>query len=110
MKGLRRWRLRRNLTQEDLADMTDLSQRTVSMIENGRQRPRAKTLERLVEALDVETRTLDPKLAAASYEPQPRRKMPDKIAKGIPGSSRIAPGGRARPRCPLFLPPTGRLL
>lgn len=40
MKGLRRWRLRRNLTQEDLADMTDLSQRTVSMIENGRQRPR----------------------------------------------------------------------
>jgi transcriptional regulator with XRE-family HTH domain len=80
MEELRRWRLRRNLTQEDLADMTDLSQRTVSMIENGCQRPRAKTLERLAEALDVETRTLDPKLAAA-YEPQPRRKMPDKIAK-----------------------------
>jgi transcriptional regulator with XRE-family HTH domain len=78
---LKRLRLRKNLTQEDLAAMTDLTQRTISMIETGRQRPRAKTLRKLAEALDVEPRNLDPELAAA-YEPRARKRMPDKVAKG----------------------------
>jgi transcriptional regulator with XRE-family HTH domain len=77
---LRRFRLSKNLTQEDLAAITDLTQRTISMIENGRQRPRAKTLRKLAEALDVEPRDLDSELAVA-YEPRPRKKMPDKVAK-----------------------------
>jgi transcriptional regulator with XRE-family HTH domain len=78
---LRRLRLRKNLTQEDLAAMTDLTQRTISMIETGRQCPRTKTLRKLAEALDVEPRDLDPELAVA-YEPRPRKKMPQKVAKG----------------------------
>jgi transcriptional regulator with XRE-family HTH domain len=81
MQRLRELRLRRNLTQEDLAAMTDLTQRTISMIETGRQRPRAKTLRKLAEALDVKPRDIDPELARA-HEPRARKKMPDKVAKG----------------------------
>ncbi len=79
---IRRLRLGRNLTQEDLAAMADLSQRTISMIENGRQRPHAKTLAKLAEALDVETWGLDPELAD-THEPRPRKTMPDNVAKGL---------------------------
>ncbi len=80
-RELRRLRLRRNFTQEDLAAATDLTQRTISMIENGRQRPNRKTLLRLAEALDASPEDLDPELVAS--KPRPTEKMPDEAAKPL---------------------------
>ncbi len=74
---IRRLRLRHNLTQEDLAAATDLSQRTISMIETGRQRPHPKTLSRIAQELDASPEDLD----HAAGEPRSVKKMPDKVAK-----------------------------
>lgn len=67
-RALRHQRLRENMTQQDLASAADLSQRTVSLIENGRQDPRLKTLQRLAEALKVDPCDLDSGFAGA-HEP-----------------------------------------
>lgn len=82
--ALRRARRARGMTQEELAAVTDLTQRTISMIENGRQRPRWETLSRLVGALDADLYQAyyDPE-AAPAQEPREVRKMPDGVAKGL---------------------------
>jgi transcriptional regulator with XRE-family HTH domain len=51
-------RERRGLTQEDLARMSGVSRQTINYLENGRQRPYAKTLERLSAALGVDPNEL----------------------------------------------------
>lgn len=78
--AVRRRRLRENMTQQDLASAAGLSQRTVSLIENGRQAPRIKTLKRLAEVLGVDPGDLDPGFVAAR-EPHSTAKMPDEVAK-----------------------------
>jgi transcriptional regulator with XRE-family HTH domain len=47
-------RLKKGLTQEELAEMTELSARTIQRIENGEVDPRAYTLQMIAKALDVD--------------------------------------------------------
>lgn len=51
-------RIKKGLTQEDLAERTNLSVRTIQRIESGDVDPRTYTLNLLAEALDVELETL----------------------------------------------------
>lgn len=53
---LRQWRTLRRLSQLQLALQTEISQRHISFLENGRARPRADTVQRLGMALDVPLR------------------------------------------------------
>lgn len=47
-------RIKKGLTQEELADLTKLSTRTIQRIENGDVDPRAYSLQMIAKALDVE--------------------------------------------------------
>lgn len=47
-------RLKKGLTQEELAEMTELSARTIQRIENGEVDPRAYSLQMIAKALDVD--------------------------------------------------------
>jgi transcriptional regulator with XRE-family HTH domain len=51
IKGLR---TKKGLTQEELADKTEVSARTIQRIENGEVDPRAYTLQMIAKALDVD--------------------------------------------------------
>jgi transcriptional regulator with XRE-family HTH domain len=51
-------RLKKGITQEDLASMTDISVRTIQRIESGEVDPRAFTLQSIASALDVDYATL----------------------------------------------------
>lgn len=50
---IRRMRQKRGLTQENLAEMIDVSQRTMSGIETGESFVTAETFDKLVAALDT---------------------------------------------------------
>lgn len=47
-------RIKKGLTQEELADLTELSARTIQRIENGEVDPRAYTLQMIAKALNVD--------------------------------------------------------
>ncbi|MBN1986318.1 MAG: helix-turn-helix domain-containing protein [Prolixibacteraceae bacterium] len=47
-------RIKKGLTQEELADLTELSSRTIQRIENGEVDPRAYTLQMIAKALEVD--------------------------------------------------------
>ncbi len=71
MVTLREARLRRLLSQRDLAEQAGVALKTVVDVEHGRIEPRLSTMRRLCEALDVEPseitefqRALDSKVAA----------------------------------------------
>lgn len=51
-------RLKKGITQEELASMTDISVRTIQRIESGEVDPRAYTLQSIASALGVEYNTL----------------------------------------------------
>lgn len=53
-KLIKELRIKKGLTQEELADMTEVSARTIQRIENGEVDPRAYTLQMIAKALDVE--------------------------------------------------------
>ena len=50
---IKRMRINRGLTQEQLAEMVDISQRTMSGIEIGENFVTAETLDRLIKALNT---------------------------------------------------------
>jgi transcriptional regulator with XRE-family HTH domain len=52
---LREWRLKRDLTQEDLARKADVPTISVSHFETGHRFPNAESLRRLADALGVST-------------------------------------------------------
>ncbi len=52
-KKIKRMRLNRGLTQEELAEAVDLSQRAMSGIETGENFASAETIDKLVSALDT---------------------------------------------------------
>jgi len=56
--GLRRARVRKALTQEDLERMTGVARATISALELGKRPPRPSTVRRLAEALCVEPEEL----------------------------------------------------
>lgn len=82
MEQLKKLRLNENMTQQELAAATGLTQSTLSRLENGRRRPHPKTLRRLAEVLGVEPEELDPELTVA-YQPRPVEQMPDKVARPL---------------------------
>ena len=52
-KKIKRMRINRGLTQEELAEAADISQRAMSGIETGENFVSAETIDRLVKALDT---------------------------------------------------------
>jgi len=66
---LRDWRVRRRLSQLDLALGAGVSARHVSFVETGRSRPSAEMVMRLAEHLDVPLRDRNALLLAAGYAP-----------------------------------------
>ena len=64
--NIRRARVRRKLTQDDLAQTVHTTRQTISNYETGRSRPDVETLQRLADALGVElTELLDETPSAA---------------------------------------------
>lgn len=55
---LREARLRRMLTQQELADRAGTTEATVNRLENGLQRPRISTVRKLADVLGVEPEAL----------------------------------------------------
>lgn len=53
-KLIKELRIKKGMTQEELADKTDLSARTIQRIENGEVDPRAYTLQMIAKALEVD--------------------------------------------------------
>src|SRR3954453_18025873 len=64
---LRHWRLRRRMSQMDLALEAGVSTRHVSFVETGRSRPSAEMVVHLAEQLDVPLRDRDALLLAAGH-------------------------------------------
>jgi transcriptional regulator with XRE-family HTH domain len=55
---IKQLRLKKGITQEELASRTDISVRTIQRIENGEVDPRAYTLQSIASALEVEFEVL----------------------------------------------------
>ena len=53
-KLIKELRLKKGMTQEELADKTEISARTIQRIENGEVDPRAYTLQMIAKALEVD--------------------------------------------------------
>lgn len=51
---IKKLRIKKGLTQEELAEKTELSSRTIQRIENGEVDPRAYTLQMIAKALEVD--------------------------------------------------------
>lgn len=66
---LRQWRERRRISQLELASRTDISQRHLSFIENGRSAPSRDMVLRLSEQLDLALRERNVLLVAAGFAP-----------------------------------------
>ncbi|MFL5844761.1 MAG: helix-turn-helix domain-containing protein [Solirubrobacteraceae bacterium] len=66
---LRDWRVRRRMSQLDLALEAGVSTRHVSFVETGRSRPSAEMVLHLADRLDVPLRDRDALLLAAGYAP-----------------------------------------
>src|SRR4051794_10931093 len=66
---LREWRVRRRMSQLDLASTAGISARHLSFVETGRSRPSREMVLHLAENLDVPLRERNPLLLAAGYAP-----------------------------------------
>jgi transcriptional regulator with XRE-family HTH domain len=66
---LRDWRMRRRMSQLDLATRAGISARHLSFVETGRSRPSREMVLHLAEHLDVPLRERNPLLIAAGYAP-----------------------------------------
>jgi transcriptional regulator with XRE-family HTH domain len=66
--GLREARLRKLLSQRELARRADVSLATITNIETGKIRPHPSTLRKLAEALDVDPEELAEHLERRSSE------------------------------------------
>ena len=66
---LRDWRVRRRMSQLDLATEAGISARHLSFVETGRSKPSREMVLHLAEHLDVPLRERNPLLMAAGYAP-----------------------------------------
>src|SRR3954464_557716 len=66
---LRQWRLRRRLSQMELALDAGVSTRHLSFLETGRSRPSERMVLQLAAQLEVPLRERNPLLLAAGYAP-----------------------------------------
>lgn len=54
----KKYRKLRNLTQEELAELTNLDTRTIQRIENGERMPSLETLRKLIKSLNIEDKDI----------------------------------------------------
>jgi transcriptional regulator with XRE-family HTH domain len=80
---LRAWRLRRRMSQLDLASDADISTRHLSFVETGRSVPSREMVLRLAERLDVPLRERNALLVAAGYAPMYRERPLDDPALAV---------------------------
>jgi transcriptional regulator with XRE-family HTH domain len=66
---LREWRVRRRMSQLELASSAGVSARHLSFVETGRSRPSREMVLHLAESLDVPLRERNPLLVAAGFAP-----------------------------------------
>jgi len=66
---LREWRVRRRMSQMDVALDSEISTRHLSFIETGRSRPSAAMLQRIADCLEVPHRARNALLLAGGYAP-----------------------------------------
>ena len=66
---LREWRLRRRMSQLDLALDAEISARHLSFVETGKSQPSRDMVLRLAERLDVPLRDRNVLLSAAGFAP-----------------------------------------
>src|SRR3954452_2877318 len=79
---LRAWRLRRRMSQMDLAGEADISTRHLSFVETGRSSPSREMVLRLAERLEVPLRERNVLLVAAGFAPAfPQRPLDDPALK-----------------------------
>lgn len=69
-KLIRELRIQKGMTQEELADKTEVSSRTIQRIENGEVDPRAYTLQMIAKALEVDYTLFVEKLPGEEQEIQ----------------------------------------
>jgi transcriptional regulator with XRE-family HTH domain len=74
---LRAWRMRRRMSQMDLANEAEISTRHLSFVETGRSAPSREMVLRLAERLDVPLRERNALLVAAGYAPMYRERPLD---------------------------------
>ena len=74
-RAVRNARLRKHLTQKELAEEAGISYPTISRIENGKRQPRWSTIEKLAKALNV-----SPQELTTGQSGQGAPVMPQKIA------------------------------
>ncbi|MEU3840449.1 helix-turn-helix transcriptional regulator [Streptomyces sp. NPDC028635] len=79
---LRAWRVRRRISQLELALRADSSARHISFIETGRSRPSEEMVLRLAEHLEVPVREVNALLLAAGHAPRYRQTPLDDPALG----------------------------
>src|SRR3546814_12719000 len=70
---LREWRVRRRMSQMDLALDSEISTRHLSFIETGRSKPSAAMLQRIADCLEVPHRARNALLLAGGYRSGARR-------------------------------------
>lgn len=80
---LRGWRLRRRMSQLDLAGEADISTRHLSFVENSRSAPSREMVLRLAQRLDVPLRERNALLVAAGYAPMYRERPLDDPALSV---------------------------
>jgi transcriptional regulator with XRE-family HTH domain len=79
---LRQWRLRRHLSQLDLAEEAGISTRHLSFLETGRAAPSRDMVLKLAECLNVPLRERNVLLVAAGFAPAfPQRSLDDPMLK-----------------------------
>src|SRR5579871_3863351 len=79
---LRQWRLRRHLSQLDLAGDAEISTRHLSFVETGRAAPSRDMVLKLAERLEVPLRERNVLLVAAGFAPAfPQRSLDDPALK-----------------------------
>lgn len=74
---LRAWRMRRRMSQMDLAHEAEISTRHLSFVETGRSAPSREMVLRLAERLDVPLRERNALLVAAGFAPMYRERPLD---------------------------------
>ena len=74
---LRQWRMRRRMSQLDLAQEAEISTRHLSFVETGRSAPSREMVLRLAERLEVPLRERNALLVAAGYAPMYRERALD---------------------------------
>ena len=67
-ENIRKYRLMRNMRQEDLAEKTDLSSNYIGMIERGEKIPSLETFIAIINALDASADIILSNLTNSGYE------------------------------------------